>query len=75
MTMPATTIETVPARRQISLPEELCAAAERRFAPQFGNLEALLEFVLRELIQDNSEALDKTEQALLEQRLRDLGYI
>jgi hypothetical protein len=73
MTMPATTVET--ARRQISLPEELCAAAERRFAPQFGNLEALLEFVLRELIQDNSEALDKTEQALLEQRLRDLGYI
>jgi hypothetical protein len=75
MTMPATTIETAPARRQLSLPEELCAAAERRFAPQFENLEALLEFVLRDLIQDNAEALDKNEQALLEQRLRDLGYI
>jgi len=75
MAMPATTIETAPARRQISLPEELCAAAERRFAPQFGTMETLLEFVLRELMQDNAEALDKTEQAILEQRLRDLGYI
>jgi hypothetical protein len=64
-----------PARRQISLPEELCAAAERRFAPQFVNVDALLESVLRELMQGNAEALDKTEQALLEQRLRDLGYI
>ncbi len=75
MTTPTPTTETAPARRQISLPEALCAAAERRFAPQFGNLEALREFVLRELMQDNAEALDKTEQALLEQRLRDLGYI
>jgi hypothetical protein len=57
------------------LPEELCASAERRFAPQFGNLDTLVEFVLRELMQDNAEALDETEQALLEQRLRDLGYI
>jgi len=53
----------------------LCASAERRFAPQFGNLDTLVEFVLRELMQDNAEALDETEQALLEQRLRDLGYI
>ncbi|MGA9355810.1 MAG: hypothetical protein WBV46_19135 [Terriglobales bacterium] len=75
MTTPTPMTDTVPARRQISLPEELCAAAERRFEQQFGNLEALLELVLRELIQDNAEALDRTEQALLEQRLRDLGYI
>jgi hypothetical protein len=73
MTTPAT--DAAPVRRQISLPEDVCAAAEKRFTPQVENLEALLEFVLRELIQDNSEALDKTEQALLEQRLRDLGYI
>ena len=70
-----TMTETKPARRQVSLPDELCAAAERRFAPQFDNLESFLEFVLRELIQDEGESLDKTEQALLEQRLRDLGYV
>ena len=63
------------ARRQISLPEELCASAEQRFSARFGNLESLLEFVLRELVRDDAEALDKAEQAVLEQRLRDLGYI
>ncbi|MGA9643797.1 MAG: hypothetical protein WBQ72_20535 [Terriglobales bacterium] len=63
------------ARRPISLPEELCAAAERRFLPRFENLETLLEFVLRELIQDDADSLDQVEQAILEQRLRDLGYI
>jgi hypothetical protein len=57
------------------LPEELCAAAERRFLPRFENLETLLEFVLRELIQDDADSLDQVEQAILEQRLRDLGYI
>jgi len=63
------------ARRQVELPEDLCAAAEHRFVPQFANLEALLEFVLREITQDKVEALDKAEQALLEQRLKDLGYV
>jgi hypothetical protein len=63
------------ARRQISLPEELCALAERRFAPRFDNLESLLEYVLRELTQNDAEALDRAEQAILEKRLRDLGYI
>jgi len=63
------------ARRQISLPEELCASAEQQFGARFGNLEALLEFVLRELTRGNAEALDQAEQAVLEQRLRDLGYI
>lgn len=65
----------MPGRRPISLPEELCATAERQFVPQFPNLESLLEFVLRELTQDKAEALDRAEQAQLEQRLRDLGYI
>jgi hypothetical protein len=69
------TSETIPARRQVNLPEDLCASAERRFIPRFDNLEALLEFVLRELTQDKAEQLDQIEQALLEQRLKDLGYI
>jgi uncharacterized membrane protein YgcG len=63
------------ARRQISLPEELCASAEKEFGARFESLEAFLEFVLRELVRDDAEALDKAEQAVLEQRLRDLGYI
>ena len=62
-------------RRQIGLPEELCASAEQQFGARFGTLEAFLEFVLSELVRNDGEALDKTEQAILEQRLRDLGYI
>ena len=73
--MTMSTTDTSRARRQINLPEDLCAIAERQFIPQFENLESLLEFVLRELTQDKAESLDQTEQALLEQRLKDLGYI
>ena len=61
--------------RKISLPEELCASAEQKFGARFEGLEALLEFVLRELVREDAEALDQAERAVLEQRLRDLGYL
>jgi hypothetical protein len=62
-------------RRQISLPEELCVSAEQQFGAYFEGLESFLEFVIRELVSNNQETLDKTEQAVLEKRLRDLGYL
>jgi hypothetical protein len=62
-------------RRQISLPEELCATAEKRFSSGFDNLESLLEFVLRELTRSDAESLNEAEQAILEERLRNLGYL
>lgn len=61
--------------RQLNLPEELCASAERKFAAQFPNVESLLEFVLKELMSEDAEKLDLREKAILEQRLRDLGYM
>ena len=63
------------ARREVSLPEELCASAEQRFGARFASLEALLEFVLRELLRDDADKLDQAEQSVLEKRLRDLGYL
>ena len=63
------------ASRQISLPEELCATAEKQFGARFENLQSLLEFVLQELVNNDAETLDKAEQAVLEKRLRDLGYL
>ena len=63
------------ARRPISLPEELCSSAEQRFGARFDSVESLLEFVLRELLRNDDEVLDKAEQVLLEKRLRDLGYL
>jgi hypothetical protein len=62
-------------KRELSLPEELCAAAEQRFGAQCASVESLLEFVLQELLRDDAQKLDQKEQAILEQRLRDLGYI
>jgi hypothetical protein len=61
--------------RELRLPEELCAAAEKKFAGRFQNVEALLEFVLRDLLRDEDSALDQAEQQAIEQRLKDLGYL
>jgi hypothetical protein len=63
------------ARRQVSLPEDLCAAAEKRFGARFQSLESLLEFVVREILLDSAETLDRAEQEMIEKRLRDLGYM
>jgi hypothetical protein len=61
--------------RDVRLPTELCAAAEKKFAARFKNLEDLLEFVLRDLLNDEAAQLDQTEQRVIEERLRDLGYM
>jgi len=62
-------------KRNISLPEDLCASAEQKFGTQFQSIEALLEFILQELLRDDAEKLDQEEKAILEKRLRDLGYM
>ena len=61
--------------RDLRLPEDLCLAAETRFAPQFATVGDLLEFVLRELVNQRAIQLDDAEQKAVEERLRDLGYI
>jgi hypothetical protein len=61
--------------REVSLPAELCEAAEKKFAQKFGNLEELLTFILRDLLRDEAAQLDRTEQRIIEERLRELGYI
>jgi hypothetical protein len=63
------------ARRQITLPEDLCASAEQRFAARFQGLEPFLEFVLRELVRDDIDKLDRAELDAIDKRLRDLGYL
>lgn len=61
--------------REIRLPGELCAAAEKKFASRFGSLEELLVCVLRELLRDDAARLERAEQQLLDERLRELGYL
>lgn len=63
------------ARRQISVSEELCISAEQRFGSQFAGVEEFIEFLLREILQNDPQALDMAEKSVIEKRLRDLGYL
>lgn len=61
--------------RDLRLPADLCDEADRRFAARFGDLEQFLTFLLRELLRDDAAKMDEAEQRVVEERLRDLGYI
>jgi hypothetical protein len=61
--------------RQVILPADLCAVAEQRYQGKFGTLEELLTCVLRELVRDDAFQADEAEQRIVEQRLRELGYL
>jgi len=62
-------------KRTVELPEELCARVEEKFGKSFATLEEFLAYVLHELTRDVAVQLDAEEQKILEQRLRDLGYL
>lgn len=61
--------------RNVELPADLCARAEKKFVQTFGSVEELLTFVLRDLLRDEADRLDLAEQQLVEERLRELGYL
>jgi hypothetical protein len=61
--------------REVRLPEDLCAAAENKFGSRFESLDDLVAFVLGELVHGDTVELGKAEQAAVEQRLKDLGYL
>lgn len=61
--------------RAVQIPENLCAAAEKRLGHKFASLEELLSFLLKDLLRDDACQADLAEQHLVEQRLRELGYL
>jgi hypothetical protein len=61
--------------RTVNLPEDLCAAAEKALTGRCESLEALLSFLLRELVTDDASKFDQAESQIIEQRLRELGYL
>jgi hypothetical protein len=61
--------------REIRLPAELCAAAEEKFRGKFGSLDEMLAVVLQELLREDSSRADEAERKMVEERLRELGYI
>ncbi|MBV9573388.1 MAG: hypothetical protein JOY93_04990 [Acidobacteriales bacterium] len=62
-------------QRQLYLPEGICRAAEDRFGTRFGDLEQFLTYVLQQLLRADSVEMDQAEQKIIEERLKDLGYI
>ncbi len=61
--------------RELKLSSALCEAAERKFAARFGGLEQFLNYVLQELVREDAAQMDQEEQRIIENRLRDLGYV
>jgi hypothetical protein len=61
--------------RTVSLPVELCVRAEKKFGEKFGSVEKLLEYVLQDLLRDDAAKADEGEQRIIEQRLKELGYL
>jgi len=61
--------------REIRLPIELCAAVEKKFGKTFGSIEEMVLFLLQELAKSETTELDRADQAVVEERLRELGYI
>jgi len=61
--------------REVRLDSELCRAAEERFHARFASVEELLTFVLQELLRDDAAKMDRDEQRMIQDRLKDLGYI
>lgn len=61
--------------RSVQIPQELSDRAEEWSKGRFESLEALICFALRELIESDASPLDQQEEEMIQQRLRDLGYI
>jgi len=61
--------------REIRLPADLCAAAEEKFRGTFRSVDELVIFLLRELIRTDTADMEQADQAVVEERLRALGYI
>jgi hypothetical protein len=61
--------------RTVVLREDLCHAAEQKFAYRYGGLEGLLTAALEELVRDDALKMDQKELQIIEERLKGLGYI
>jgi len=61
--------------REVRLPSRLCETAEQRFGTRFGTLENFLTHVLEQLVRDDASQMDQEEQRIIEERLKDLGYV
>jgi hypothetical protein len=67
--------EILTEMRTVKIPAALGERAEEKFGKVFGSLNQLVEYVLTDLLNDNAAQADQHERHLIEQRLKDLGYL
>ena len=65
----------MPELRVVQLPADLCSQAENRYRSHFARLEEFLTFLLQEALRDDAVRFEQAEEQIIEERLRDLGYI
>jgi hypothetical protein len=65
----------MPEFRSVQLPAQLCSQAENRYGARFGSLEEFLTSLLQEVLRDDAAKLEQAEEQIIEERLRQLGYI
>jgi hypothetical protein len=61
--------------RDLRLSSDLCLKAEQMYGHRFETLEQFLTHVLETLVSEDAVKLDQEEQRIIEERLKDLGYI
>jgi hypothetical protein len=61
--------------RTVQLPAKLCAEVEKKLTGTFSSLEELLTFILLDLARDEARKADEAEERLVEERLKELGYL
>ncbi|HEY7098193.1 MAG TPA: hypothetical protein VH437_15810 [Terriglobales bacterium] len=60
---------------QVRLPQELCNEVLRQFGSRFADIEEFVTFVLHECVRAEALKMDEQEERILQNRLKDLGYI
>ena len=61
--------------REVRLPAQLCIDAERRFGARFGSVEELLVTSCKSCCATRRRRWTSPNRRVIEQRLKDLGYI
>ncbi len=66
----------IPGSMTLSLPADLCEQVQARYVgDRFATLDEFVRYMLEELMRDDAVGLDRQEEEIVEQRLRDLGYL
>ena len=61
--------------REVKVSADVYQAVQNRFGSPLCHCGRVSRFALRELLRDDSAVLDQSEQQMIRNRLKDLGYL